>query len=132
MNFPALTSAYAGILGVIFMVLSLWVIGGRGQYRVVHGDGGRAELNRRIRAHANFAEYVPMILVLVGLFEVSGGSRAGVHAMLAPLTLARLMHPVGMLAREGSPQQFIFRAPSALATLLVLLAASAMLLSRVL
>ena len=132
MTFPAITSAYAGILSVIFTLLSFWVVGGRGQYRVLHGDGGQPQLNSRIRAHANFAEYVPMILLLTALYEASGGSRTGVHWLLAPLVLARLLHPVGMLARENSVQQFAFRAPGAVITLMVLLAASVMLLRRVL
>lgn len=131
MAFPAVTALYAAILGLIFALLSFWVVGGRGQFRVLHGDGGNEQLNRRIRAHANFAEYVPLILVLTALLEADGASAARVHWLLAPLALARLLHPVGMLARENSPQQFIFRAPGAVVTLIVLIAASVMLLMRV-
>jgi uncharacterized membrane protein YecN with MAPEG domain len=130
-TFPATTALYAAILGLIFALLSFWVIGGRGQFNVMHGDGGKEQLNRRIRAHANFAEYVPLILVLAALLEGGGTPTARIHWLLAPLVVARLLHPVGMLARESSPQQFAFRAPGAVVTLIVLITASVMLLTRV-
>ncbi len=130
MAFPATTALYAAILGLIYFALSIWVVMGRGQYRVLHGDGGKAPLNRRIRAHANFAEYVPLILVLAALVEAGGGSATRIHALLAPLTVARILHPIGMVAKENSVQQYSFRAPGAVITLVVLVAASVMLLVR--
>jgi uncharacterized membrane protein YecN with MAPEG domain len=132
MVFPTITAGYAGVLGLILFALSFWVIGGRGQYRIVHGDGGRPELNRRIRAHGNFTEYVPMILVLAALIEASGGGPIKIHWLLGPLTLARLIHPFGMVAPEGSRRQYAFRAPGAVITMIVLAAASMMLLTRTL
>jgi uncharacterized membrane protein YecN with MAPEG domain len=132
MTYPAVTALYAAILGLIFALLSFWVVGGRGQFRVLHGDGGREPLHRRIRAHANFAEFVPLILILAALLEAGGAPSARIHGLLAPLTIARLMHPVGMLARENSPQQYIFRASGAVVTLIALVTASIMLLMRAL
>jgi len=40
------------------------------------------------------------------------------------------MHPIGMVARENSTQQIAFRAPGAIITWVVLVAASVMLLVR--
>jgi hypothetical protein len=130
--FPSITAGYAGVLGLIYLVLSFWVVGGRGRYRILHGDGGKPEMNRRIRSHANFAEYVPMILVLTALVEASGAGPIKIHWLLGPLTLARIIHPFGMVAREGSVQQYSFRAPGAVITMVVLAAASIMLLTRAL
>jgi uncharacterized membrane protein YecN with MAPEG domain len=131
MTFPAVTAAYAAILGLIYFALSAWVVMGRAKFRVINGDGGVSGLHRRIRAHANFAEYVPLILLLAALIEAGGGSRTSIHALLLPLTIARLMHPVGMVAKENSRQQYMFRAPGAIVTWAVLIAASVMLLLRV-
>jgi uncharacterized membrane protein YecN with MAPEG domain len=103
MNFPIVTAAYAGFLSLIFAALSAWVIVGRGQFGVYHGDGGKAELNWRIRAHGNFAEYVPLILLLVAFLETTGAGHAMVHALLLTLVVARVMHPIGMVAHEASP-----------------------------
>ena len=128
MTFPVLTSGYAAVLGLIFAALSGWVVAGRTRFRVNHGDGGNERLNRRIRAHANFAEYVPLILLLVALLEAEGAGRITIHALLLPLVIARVMHPFGMVARDASWQQFTFRGPGALVTLVVLIVSSVLLL----
>jgi uncharacterized membrane protein YecN with MAPEG domain len=130
MAFPAVTAGYAAVLALIFMALSAWVVAGRFRLRINHGDGGNAGLNRRIRAHANFAEYVPLILLLATLLEAGGAGRLTLHALLLPLTIARVMHPIGMVAPENSLQQFAFRAPSMMLTWTVLVIAAALLLLR--
>jgi len=49
-------TTYAGFLvALIFAALSGLVIAGRGRYRIVHGDGGNGQLQRRTPGHANFA-----------------------------------------------------------------------------
>lgn len=131
MTFPTVTATYAALFGLLFFVLSAWVIAGRGKFRTHHGDGGQDRLQRRIRAHSNFAEYVPLILLLTALLEASGAGRTVVHALLAPLLVARLAHPLGMLAPVASLQQFALRGTGAVVTMVVLFAASAMLLARV-
>ncbi|MBS0517283.1 MAG: MAPEG family protein [Proteobacteria bacterium] len=132
MTFPSVTATYAALFGLIFLGLTAWVIGGRARFKAHHGDGGEERLNRRIRAHANFAEYVPLILILVALLEGGGANRSIVNALLAPLLVARLAHPFGMVAPIASPQQFGFRGLSVIVTMLVLFAASLLLLARVL
>lgn len=131
MVFPVLTAFYAAVLGLIFAGLSGWVVAGRGKHRIIHGDGGNNTLNRRIRAHANFAEYVPLILLLVGLLEASGASHFTVRALLVPLVIARVLHPIGMVAPENSVQQYACRAPGAVITFVVLIAVSILLVIRV-
>jgi uncharacterized membrane protein YecN with MAPEG domain len=130
MVFPAITAIYAAVLALIFMALTVWVSLGRLRFRVNHGDGGNVVLNRRIRAHANFAEYVPLILLLVALLEADGAGRFTIHALLLPLTIARIMHPIGMVAREFSAQQFTLRGPGAAVTWAVMVIAAVLLLVR--
>jgi uncharacterized membrane protein YecN with MAPEG domain len=131
MVFPAVTAFYAAILALIYLGLSFWVVAGRGKFKVVHGDGGHDTLHRRIRAHANFIEYVPIILILCALLEARGAGGLTMTILLLPLTIARLMHPVGMIAKENSLQQYLFRAPAALITWVVLAASAILLLLRV-
>lgn len=131
MEFPTVTAGYAGLLALLFAGQSIWVIAGRFKYRVNHGDGGQAGMNRRIRAHANFAEYVPFILLLVGLLEAGGTSHFTLHALLLTLLVARVMHPIGMLVPELSPRQFAFRGTSTMATLGILIIAAILLLAQV-
>ncbi|WP_454745072.1 MAPEG family protein [Ciceribacter selenitireducens] len=130
MVLPVHTMQYAAILALIFVALSLWVSMGRAKMRVHHGDGGHAALNRRIRAHANFAEYVPFALLLIGLGEMAGLGGTSVQVLLAVLVAARLAHPFGMTAPEGSVRQYALRAPAMLATWAVIAVAAVLLLVR--
>jgi len=130
MVFPAVTAIYAAVLALIFMALTMWVSAARFRFRVNHGDGGNTELQRRIRSHANFAEYVPLILILVALLEAGGAARFTIHALLLPLVIARIMHPIGMVAPEFSVRQFAFRAPGACVTWAVMVIAAVLLLIR--
>jgi uncharacterized membrane protein YecN with MAPEG domain len=56
------------------------------------GDGGNPNLLRRIRGHGNFAEYVPFILLMMGMLELSHFSVYLLHGIGIALVLARLMH----------------------------------------
>ena len=54
------TPLYAGLLAIWFLVLSARVVQGRaGPGSPSLGDGGNPAMLRRIRGHANLAEYVP-------------------------------------------------------------------------
>ncbi|MDB5986245.1 MAG: hypothetical protein JWR16_1298 [Nevskia sp.] len=88
-----ITPLYAGLLALWFFVLSLRVVQGRtGKAGVSLGDGGDTSMLRRIRGHANFAEYVPLILILLGLLELSHFSAWVLHALGLTLLIARLLH----------------------------------------
>ncbi len=130
MVFPVITAIAAAVLGLIFAALSGWVMAARLGAGVLHGDGGQETLSRRMRAHANFVEYVPLILLLVAMLECAGGSRIKIEILLLVLVIARLMHPFGMLAPPNSIQQYVFRGAPASATLVVLVVAAVALLVR--
>ncbi|WP_020181318.1 MAPEG family protein [Methylopila sp. M107] len=130
MTFPALTAFYGSLLALIYVGLSGWVVAGRLSSDTLHGDGGDNRLLKRIRVHGNFAEYVPFTLLLIGLYEAGGGSAATARILLIVLVVARLLHPVGMLAPKSSPQQFACRGGGIIATLLVLAVAAILLLAR--
>jgi uncharacterized protein len=131
MIYPEVTALYGSVLAFLFALLSLWVVAGRSKFDILHNDGGDERINRRIRAHGNFSEYVPLILLLTAFLEMGGLSRGVLHALLAALLLARLMHPFGMLAPVASMQQYVLRGGSAIVTLSVLVLAACLLLGRV-
>ena len=85
------TPFYAGLLGVWFLVLSARVVQRR-QDGITLGDGGDPRMLRLIRGHANFAEYVPLILLLMALLEVGHTSTYVLHALGIGLLVARLLH----------------------------------------
>jgi uncharacterized membrane protein YecN with MAPEG domain len=86
------TPLYAGLLVLWFLVLSVRVIRVRGGSGITLGDGGDARLSRVIRGHANFAEYVPLALLLMAILELSRFSIYALHALGITLVLARLLH----------------------------------------
>lgn len=87
-----ITMIYAGALAFVLLALSMRVIQARGQSKVYMGDGGNALLLRRMRGHANFAEYVPLALILMALLETRGMAPWVLHALGASLLTGRLLH----------------------------------------
>ena len=85
------TPLYAGLLALWFLVLSWRVIQRRGK-GIYLGDGGDQALLRVIRGHANFAEYVPLALLMMGFLEVARFSIYMLHALGIVLLVARLLH----------------------------------------
>ena len=65
------TAVFASILALMFIKLSLGVIALRRKNKVSLGAGGVDELERAMRAHGNFAEYVPLGLFLMGALELT-------------------------------------------------------------
>ena len=66
-----LTAIYAAILTFVYVKLTLNVINLRRQNEVSLGDGGREDLQQAIRSHGNFAEYVPLGLILLACLEAN-------------------------------------------------------------
>ena len=88
------TPLYAGVLAIFFFLLSLRVISVRN--RVSLGDGGDTVVLRRMRGHANFAEYVPLILLMMAFLEYQHLAIWQLHAVGTLLVLARLLHGISL------------------------------------
>jgi uncharacterized protein len=91
-----MTPLFAALLAIMFVVLSVRVVRLRRRLKVSLGDGGERELLRAIRVHSNFAEYVPMGLVLLYLVEQQRMSSFLVFGLGAMLLLGRLAHAYGL------------------------------------
>ncbi len=85
------TPLYAGLLALWFLVLSFRVIRGR-RAGIPLGDGGDPAMLRAIRGHGNFAEYVPIVLVMMMILELSRFSIYVVHLIGLLLLVGRLLH----------------------------------------
>ncbi|TMJ15844.1 MAG: MAPEG family protein [Alphaproteobacteria bacterium] len=81
-------------------LLNIWLARRVGQVRMAHkvsvGDGGNEALTRRMRAQANFVEYTPFFLILLGLIELAKGSALWLWIVGAVYILARICHLFGM------------------------------------
>ncbi len=132
MTWPTITAGYLAVLALIYAALAINVIRLRAGGRMPFGDGGDARLRNAIRAHGNFAEYVPIVALMVALLEMSGASPFRVHLWMAGLLLSRLLHPLGLAATPGSPQFRVFRIGGVTLTLVVLVGSATTLLTRLL
>ena len=70
---PKIVALYAALLAVMYVVLTVRVILVRVALKASLGDGGGdTRLLRAVRAHGNFAEFVPFAVVLIALAEMNG------------------------------------------------------------
>jgi len=124
---PAVTPLYAALLGLIYLVLSLRIPRLRIKHKIGIGDGDNHDLRKAIRVHANFAEYVPLILILLLLVELGGYSPWFVHFMGIVLLAARGLHAYG-LGQTSGPSRGRFM--GTILTFFVLAACSLLLLLK--
>jgi uncharacterized protein len=87
-----ITPFYGGLLTILFVILSVRVIRTRVRDKISLGDGGNVPLQRRVRGHGNFAEYVPLALLLMAFLELSRFSIYVLHGMGILLLIGRLLH----------------------------------------
>jgi uncharacterized membrane protein YecN with MAPEG domain len=80
----------------MFVFLSFRVIGFRRKARIGLGDGGNRSLMRRQRVHGNFAEYAPLVIVLMALAELQGQPIWTIHLIGVCLVAGRLFHAYGV------------------------------------
>ncbi len=116
-----ITVLYAGLLGLLHLLLTMRVIRGRQTHAINLGDGGNPEMERRIRGHANFVEYVPLILVLMLALENTGAAPGLIHGIGIILVVARGLHGYALGYTE---KWFAGRFYGTLLTLIVLAVAS--------
>ena len=88
------TPLYAGLLTLWFLLLSVRVMNLRRD--VPFGDNGNIGVTRIVRAQSNFAEYVPLALLLMGFLEVTRYSIYLLHALGVILVVARLLHGLAL------------------------------------
>ena len=122
-----ITGLYAGLCGILLIVLYLRVSQRRLEQKIGAGSGGDIELEQRIRAHANLIESAPLVLILLYLFEQTGPSAFSVHAYGATFLIARLCHAQGI---SGSFERTPGRLIGSIGTLLVMLGLSVVLIIR--
>jgi len=91
-----ITSLFAGGFALALVGLSLMVTLRRVKTTILLGEGDDIGLRRRIRAQANFIEYVPLGIIVLTLMELRGLPAVGVLSLGTALAVGRLLHAVGM------------------------------------
>lgn len=93
------TGIYAALCGSMLIGLAAHVIRARRKQMMAMGQGD-FELQRRIRAHGNFAEYAPMFLIMLGFSELQGLHPLAVHGFGVVFMAGRGMHAYSLLKAE--------------------------------
>lgn len=95
----SITGFYLAILAVIYIALSIRVVQYRAGHQIDLGDGGDDQMQRRIRCHGNFQEYVPVAILLMGFAEAQGTPTWLVQVLGIALVVVRLAHVHGIMAK---------------------------------
>lgn len=124
---PVIVPTYAAVLALIYVFLSLRVARTRMKARVIFGTGNNSDLERKIRIHGNFSEYVPFALLLLAFLEMQGRPAIYLHILCCMLIAARLLHAYAI---AGEKQIFPLRVIGIIATFAVIIIASVSLIAR--
>ena len=77
---PRIAALYAALLLMVFLALTARVLARRFKAQVVLGTGGDRGLERAVRVHANWTEYVPVFLAALVAAELCGAPAWALHA----------------------------------------------------
>jgi uncharacterized membrane protein YecN with MAPEG domain len=97
---------YAALLALLFVALSTRTLLMRRRLQIAIGDAGNQGMLRAMRVHSNFAEYVPLSLLLLFLVEASGANPLFLHALGASILAGRISHAFGV---SQIKEQYAFR-----------------------
>jgi len=97
-----ITLLYAGLCALLVLILAVRVASWRFKHKIGLGDGGDKELLKRVRAHGNAVEYLPLCLILLGGMELNGYPNSLIHGFGAALFVSRVAHAWGVSRSSGS------------------------------
>jgi len=117
---------YAVALTGLFMLLSVRVIRARQMQGVSLGLGNGGTLERRVRVHANFSEYVPFTLLLLLMAELRSGTAILLHLFCISLLIGRAAHAWGV---SQSPENGRFRVVGMASTFIAMVGAALLICS---
>ena len=96
-----ITTILASTLGIFFFKITLDVVKKRQSLKISLGNGENEELANYTSAHSNFAQYVPMLIILFYLNETSGFLSDLVLIPLAILIIVgRVFHYRALTSQE--------------------------------
>jgi uncharacterized membrane protein YecN with MAPEG domain len=96
-----ITLFYASLLGLLFIYLSYIVVTFRRRERVDIGMGESQGMARSVRAQGNFAEYVPLALILMLALENLQAAGFLVHLVGSLLLAGRILHAMSFPRKIG-------------------------------
>ena len=117
----AITPLYAAAMALLLLTLSIRTLRTRRRLGIGIGDGGDETMLRATRAHANFVEYAPFILLLLFMAELGGTAPWRLHVLCVCLLAGRLLHAFGV---SRSPEDYRYRVAGMVLTFAALIGAT--------
>lgn len=81
-------------------LINIWLMIRVGKVRMAEkisvGDGGNENVIRRMRAHSNFIESAPIVLILIAALESSDASLVALKIIGSLYIIGRIAHGFGM------------------------------------
>ena len=115
-----ITGLYAGIIAIFALYLSFQAGTMRGRVGISLFHGDNMELGEKVRRHQNLTEYVPFILILMGVLELNGSSAMLLNIAGVAMILFRVAHAQGLHHDNiGHPLRAVGAAGTALLTLVL-------------
>ena len=111
---------FSSFFAVLFVLLSINVIKERRKHKVGIGTGRNKSVERAMRVHANFAEYVPFALLLIALLELNEANSFLLVGLCSVLLVGRLVHAFGVSMEN---ERFVYRVSGMVMTFTVILIA---------
>jgi uncharacterized protein len=91
-----ITLTMAGLAAIVNIWLAIRCGQVRSKEKISVGDGGNDLMIRRMRAHSNFAEFTPIVLILVALVELAWGTSTWLWVVAMAYIVGRVAHGLGM------------------------------------
>jgi uncharacterized protein len=96
-----LAALYAACLILIGLLLAARVIIVRRSRRIGIGDGADHQLAKRIRAHGNFSEYAPLLILTLMLLALLNAPHWLLHLIGLMGVIGRAAHAYGLSTTSG-------------------------------
>lgn len=119
---------YAALLAILYVMLSVRIIRIRRRESTAIGLNANAELERSVRAHANFSEYVPLALLLIWFAGATGTAPVWINLLGLMLVIGRVFHAYSLIVHEPRHSKYALRVMGMSLTFLTLLLPACLLL----
>lgn len=91
-----IAAVYTSLLALMYVFLSIRIIGLRRGKKIAIGSGADRQLERAIRVHSNFAEYAPLALLLILMLELQSAHKILLVFLGLLLFVGRIVHAYGV------------------------------------
>ena len=97
-----ISGLYAGLTGLLLLLLSAIVVSVRAKTKVGIGDGQQPALIAAMRAQGNLIEYAPLVLLQLAMAEAAHLDAVWLHTFGIAWLVGRVLHAVGMIKAQGN------------------------------